>query len=93
MVRLGNKARKTLCGVKKFAGAIKKTGKINGVWKIDPDNKWELKYATDLFHSVFKYFYFAGTKSLSFQRRYEASSWKTTYSSTYEKEKDLLGKL
>ena len=54
-----------------FARAIEKAGQIDGLWKTDPDYKWDLKSATDLFHGVLKYFCFGGSKSLTFQRRYE----------------------
>ncbi len=76
---LGKQSRKTLCEVRKVAGAIKKAGQIVVLWKSSPDYKWDLKSATDLFHGVFKYFCFGGSKSLTFQRRYEALSWKAIY--------------
>jgi len=93
VAHLGKRSRKTLCEMRKFAGAIEKAGRIVGLWKTDPDDKWDLKSATDLFHGIFKFFCFRGNKSLAFQRRYEALSWKTIYNHYLRNGKRLAGEV
>ena len=79
--------------MRQLARAIEKAGRIVGLWKTDPDYKWDLKSATDLFHGIFKFFCFCGSKSLTFQRRYEALSWKTIYNHYLRNGKRLAGEL
>ena len=93
VVYFGKRARKTFCEMRKFAGAIEKAGRIVGLWKTDPDYRWDLKSATNLFHGIFKYFCFGGSKSHTFQRRYEALSWKTIYNHYLQNGKRLAGEL
>ena len=92
VAHLGKQTRKTLCEMRKFAGAIEKAGRIVGLWK-SPDFQWDLKSATDLFHGVFKYFCFGGSKSSRFQRRYETLSWKTIYNHYLKNGKRLAGEV
>ena len=88
---LGNRARKKLNYMKKLFDAIKRAGKISGVWKTDPNYKWDLKYATDLFQGVFKYFCLRSSKSGTFNRRFEALSWMTIYNQYVRNGKRLAG--
>ena len=76
---------------KKLFDAIERAGKISGVWKIDPNYKWDLKSATDLFQGVFNFFGFRSSKSGTFDRRFEALSWMTIYNQYVQNGKRLAG--
>ena len=92
VAHLSKRSRKTLSEMRGFAKAIEKAGTIVGLWKRDPAH-WNLKSATDLFHGVFKFFCFDGSKSSAFQRRYEALSWKTIYNHYLKNGKRLAGEV
>jgi len=89
---LGKRAKKKLSEMNNFSKAIEKAARMTGAWKGD-NYQWTVKAATDLFHSIFKYFCYEGGKLKSFKRRHQALSWHTIFNKYLENGKRLAGEM